>query len=145
MINTTTIVAASLVAVYAITTGGVAHAQNNPVDRVSNPDAHSYTDVGIAPRDMNPPFVRDGFVIEPQRFVTITQGLEESQVQSLLGTPQRRNGREWDYNVRIKMAQSDNFLICQYKVVFDEQQQVRETVWRRRQCQDLARNEVAPR
>jgi hypothetical protein len=28
--------------------------------------------------------------------------------------------------------------VCQYKVVFDEVKEVRESVWRRQQCQQLA-------
>ena len=64
------------------------------------------------------------------------------QVQALLGAPLTQasgsRGQEWDYNLKFRLPQSDNYLVCQYKVVFDEQQSVRESVWRRRQCQDLA-------
>ena len=36
------------------------------------------------------------------------------------------------------MPKSENYLICQYKVVFDTDRLVRETVWRRRQCSQIA-------
>lgn len=119
---------------------GIAYAarQSNPVDRVSNPEALDYSDVEIAPRDMDETFVRDGIVTDPRLFTRITPGLEQTQVQNLLGAPLRRNGQEWDYNFQLKMEQSGNYLVCQYKVVFDEQKLVRDTVWRRRQCQQLA-------
>ena len=139
MVKRTSLAAAILLAAgYTIAASSVAYAQRNPVDKVSNPDARGYTDVGIAPHDMSPPFVRDGVVTEPQRFAAITRGLEQAQVQTLLGSPVRQQGREWDYNFQLRMDQSANFLVCQYKVVFDDQDHVRETVWRRRQCQQLA-------
>lgn len=122
----------------AIGASGVAYGQHNPVDRVSNPAAYAFTDVGIAPADMSPSFVRDGVVTEPRRFAAITPGLEQTQVQRMLGAPVRQHGQEWDYNFQFRMKQSENFLVCQYKVVFDERQLVHETVWRRRQCQQLA-------
>lgn len=136
-----TSLAAALMAV--ICTSGassIAYAagQSNPVDRVSNPAALDYSDVEITPRDMDEAFVRDGIVTDPRLFAKITPGLEQTQVQNLLGAPLRRNGQEWDYNFQLKMEQSGNYLVCQYKVVFDEQKRVRDTVWRRRQCQQLA-------
>ena len=132
-------VAALLAAVHTVATSGIAYAgQSNPVDRVSNPASRDYTDVNIGPRELHEPFVRDGVVAEPRLFATITPGLEQAQVQALLGAPLRRKGREWDYNFQLKMQQSENYLVCQYKVVFDEYQAVRNTVWRRRQCQQLS-------
>lgn len=135
----TSLVAALMAVICASGASGIAYAagQSNPVDRVSNPAALDYSDVEIAPRDMDEPFVRDGIVTEPQLFAKVTPGLEQTQVQSLLGTPLQRVGQEWDYNFQLKMQQSGNYLVCQYKVVFDEQQVVRDTVWRRRQCQQL--------
>ena len=118
-----------------------AAANNNPVDRVSNPEALDYSDVHISPQDMKAPFVRDGVVVEPQRFATIKPGLAQPQVHAMLGEPLRKNGvqgREWDYNFKFKMPQSQNYLVCQYKVVFDAQELVRDGTWRRRQCQQMA-------
>ncbi|MEN5144554.1 outer membrane protein assembly factor BamE domain-containing protein [Brevundimonas diminuta] len=120
-------------------------AQSNPVDRVSNPNALDYTDVEVSPREMNPPFVRHGLVVEPQRLASIKAGLSGSEVTAVLGEPLRKNGvrDEWDYDVKLKMPQSDNYLICQYKIVFGQQDLVSETVWRRRQCAQIASQQPA--
>lgn len=132
------IAAAALTAGLGIALASPAFAgQSNPVDRVSNPDALHYTDVDIARRKLHEPFVRDGIVTEPQRFKAITPGVGEAEVQGFLGAPVRRSGREWDYNFKFLMPQSENYLVCQYKVTFDGKRAVRETVWRRRQCQKI--------
>lgn len=109
-----------------------------PVDRVSNPGALDYGDVAIGPREMKEPFVRDGVVAEPRLFATIQAGLTQTQVRAMLGEPLQQKGSRWDYNFQFRLPQSQNFMVCQYKVVFDDQQLVRDTIWRRRQCQQLA-------
>lgn len=116
--------------------------QSNPVDRVSNPTARDYTDVEISPQDMSPSFVRDGVVAEPQLFSTIRAGLAQSEVRARLGEPLQMRGRAWDYNFQLKMPDSENYLVCQYKVMFDRSQFVQNTVWRRRQCQRIASGDV---
>lgn len=121
-------------------------AQSNPIDRVSNPNALDFTDVEVSPQEMNPPFVRHGLVVEPQRLASIGTGISGADVTAALGEPLRKYGvrdAEWDYDVRLKMPQSDNFLICQYKIVFDQQDLVAETVWRRRQCAQIASQQSA--
>lgn len=120
-----------------------AAAHDNPVDTVSNPNKLSYTDVQVGRPELNPPFARDGELEQPARLSqAIKPGATQAQVQALLGAPLTQasgsRGQEWDYNLKFRLPQSDNYLVCQYKVVFDEQQTVRESVWRRRQCQDLA-------
>jgi len=94
---------------------------------------------------MNPPFVRRGLIHEPQRLTTIHIGVAADAVEALLGEPLRKSGwlnRQWEYDVRFKMPQSDNYLVCQYKVLFDGKMAVKETVWRRRQCEQIARGEL---
>lgn len=113
-------------------------AQYNPIDEESNPTAYNYRDVEIAPPDMNETFVRDGATIDPDLIFSVTPGLDHAIVQAKLGPPVRRQKNEWDYNFRFKMPDSENFLICQYKIIFDGNMLVRKTVWRRRQCQQLA-------
>lgn len=115
--------------------------QSNPVDRVSNTKALDYADVEVTPKEMSPPFVRQGLVVEPQRLERIRPGLSQAEVRSLLGDPLnngRARGQAWDYDIRLRMPQSQNYLVCQYKVVFDGRQLVRDTVWRRRQCEQIA-------
>lgn len=145
MIKKTFFVAAAVLAA-GIGFSASAVANNNPVDRVSNPDALDYSDVHISPQDMKAPFVRDGVIVEPQHFATIKPGLALPQVHTMLGEPSRKHGahgREWDYNFKFRLPQSQNFLVCQYKVEFDSQQFVLNTTWRRRQCQQLADGELA--
>ena len=141
--KTTSFVAAAMLATGLwASTGATAFAKgpSNPVDRVSNPRAFDYPNAEIGVRDMKELFVRDGIVTEPQLFATVKAGLTQTELRSMLGEPLRQQGARWDYNFRLKMPHSENFLVCQYKVVFDEQQLVRDTVWRRRQCQQLAGN-----
>ena len=137
--TTSSTMAIVLAALPIIATGSIAQArQSNPVDTLSNPAALDYGDVEIGPREMHEPFVRDGAVAGPKLFGAITPGLGQPQVEAALGAPLRRKGREWDYQFQLRMPQSANYLLCQYKVVFDDRLLVRETVWRRRQCQALA-------
>lgn len=126
--------------------GALAAGQSNPVDRVSNKNALEYADVEVRPDEMNPPFVRRGLVVDPQRLTQIRAGLSEAEVRSALGDPLsngRSRAREWDYDIKLKMPRSQNYLICQYKVVFDAQRAVSATVWRRRQCEQLAQSQPA--
>ncbi|WP_323011989.1 hypothetical protein [Castellaniella sp.] len=54
------------------------------------------------------------------------------------------SGSVWNYHIKLAMPESNNFLVCQYKVLFDAQEQVKEDIWRRHQCLDII-NETAPR
>ena len=130
-----------LAAVLAVAAAPAA-ARDNPIDPVSNPDKLDYRDVEARRPDFKEPFLRDGVVSQPQRFGQVAAGLPAPQVQALLGQPLQEvngpRGKEWDYNFKFRMPRSENYLVCQYKVVFDDQKQaVRETVWRRHQCLDL--------
>ncbi|WP_225783764.1 outer membrane protein assembly factor BamE [Xenophilus sp. Marseille-Q4582] len=121
---------------------GCATGHHNPVDATSNPDKLSYQDVEARRPDFKEPFLRDGVVSEPARFAALTAGTPAARVQELLGQPLQKSagprGPEWDYHFKFRMPQSQNYLVCQYKVVFDGAgQAVRETVWRRQQCLDL--------
>lgn len=118
-------------------------ARENPVDPVSNPNKLEYRDVEARRPDFKEPFLRNGVVSQPVRFGELKAGATAAQVQALLGQPLQQSvgprGQEWDYNFKFLLPQSQNYLVCQYKVVFEGQSQsVRETVWRRQQCQRLA-------
>ncbi|HEY0197395.1 MAG TPA: OmpA family protein [Rhodanobacter sp.] len=122
---------------------------HNPVDKVSNPDALVFTDVSVGHDDFTEVFVRDGVVEPPNFFREIVPGMPQDQLRGKLGDPLRQSdgkrGREWDYNFKFVLEPSSNFIVCQYKVVFDDvQPAVREQVWRRRQCQLLAEAEAPP-
>ena len=119
-----------------------ASARDNPIDPVSNPNKLEYRDVEARRPDFKEPFLRDGVVSQPQRFNSVSAGLPAAQVQALLGQPLQQvagpRGQEWNYNFKFRLPASQNYLVCQYKVVFDDgTQTVRETVWRRQQCMRL--------
>lgn len=123
--------------------GGCAARHHNPVDAKSNPDQLRFNDVQATRTELGaPPFLREGVMDQPARLAQLKAGTPMAQVQSLLGQPLKQGngprGTEWDYDLKFQLPQSQNFLVCQYKVVFDAQAQVvREAVWRRQQCQDL--------
>ena len=118
-------------------------ANHNPVDPVSNPNKLEYTNVEVPYSALAPKFVRDGELDKSKRLSeAVKPGVAQAQVQALLGQPLKQTagprGQEWDYNLKFRVPQSNDYLVCQYKVVFDDQQLVRDTIWRRRQCQQLA-------
>lgn len=123
-------------------TSVLAQARSAPYDKVSNPEDLSYWDVNAKRPDFAEPFLRDGVVAQPQQFQGVTAGLPASQVQALLGQPldetEGKRGEEWNYNFKFRLPDSENYLVCQYKVVYDDATEtVAETVWRRRQCLNL--------
>lgn len=94
------------------------------------------------------PFKRDGALSDPSVLKQVAPGLPAADVTRILGRPLAQaagsRGPEWDYNLTLRMPASENYLVCQYKVVFDEAPRVKDTVWRRRQCQDIVEGS-APR
>lgn len=135
-IATATLALSIIAGVSALPLAATAHV--NPVDPISNPQRKDFTNVSIQPRDMAAPFVRDGALTGPERFAPIRAGLPQADVQNLLGEPLTKQGATWDYNFKFALPQSQNYLVCQYKVTFDQSAVVSEATWRRRQCQDLA-------
>ena len=110
----------------------------NPIDPVSNPQRLSYPDIHMLMSDYDEPFQRDGVVIEPARFHQMTQGMSADQVVALIGQPLNANAstkepdNQWDYNI-----------VCQYKVVFDQDQKLENGYWRRHQCLDIVNGAAA--
>lgn len=141
--KTTSPLRAAMLAAALLCAAAPGLARENPVDPVSNPDKLSYSDVEAHRPDFKEPFLRDGVVSQPERFRAVRPGLPQAQVQAMLGQPLKQQGgprgTEWDYNFKFRMPQSGNYLVCQYKVVFDDSQAVRDAVWRRRQCLDQTR------
>lgn len=122
-------------------------AHTNPVDEVSNPKKLDYQDVEARRPDFAAPFLRDGVIDQPQRLQQLRQGAALDQAVALLGQPLKKgsgkNGSEWDYNLKFKMPDSENYLVCQYKLVVDEaKKQIEDAVWRRKQCLDIVNGMV---
>ena len=121
----------------------VALAQANPIDEISNPLGREFDEISVSSQEMSPLFYRDGVEINKSVFSDIEVGDGPSEVRTLLGEPIKSNSPDnhvWNYSFRMKMASSQNFFICQYKVIFDDRMMVKDVVWRRRQCQDLAKD-----
>ncbi|OWT54433.1 outer membrane protein assembly factor BamE domain-containing protein [Candidimonas nitroreducens] len=140
LVNSGFVRPAALSAVVLAIAGCAAH--HNPNDPVSNPDKLKYSDVNMTIPEYDVPFKRDGAVENPALFRQIVPGMQAQAVAGKLGQPLSRtngqDGPEWNYNFTLRMPASQNYLVCQYKVVFDDsQRQVKETVWRRRQCLDI--------
>lgn len=130
----------------ALAATGCAH--NNPVDPVTNPQGLEYADVDMEIPEYDATFARTGTLVrDTSLFNRITPGIPAAQVKQLLGKPRRitsgKLGKEWNYNFTLVMPVSENYLVCQYKVVFDDKQRVRETVWRRDQCLDVVQQTAA--
>ena len=121
---------------------------NNPVDPVSNPNKLEYTNVEVPYSALAPKFVRDGELDKSKRLSeAVKPGVAQAQVQALLGQPLKQTagprGQEWDYNLKFKMPDSENYMVCQYKLVVDEaKKQIEDAVWRRKQCMDIVNGTV---
>lgn len=124
-------------------TGCATGGNKNPVDIASNPSKLDYLDVIAKRPDFKEPFLRDGVRTPAQKFSQIAPGLPQAQVQNILGQPLQVNqgakGTEWEYNFKFQLPQSENYLVCQYKVVFDTKQLVQQASWRRKQCLDISK------
>lgn len=113
----------------------------NPVDPVSNPDSLQFSNVIIGERDFTERFQRDGMVRETGFFAAIRPGMASAEILSLLGQPlvqSNANDREWNYNFKFQLHDSQNYLVCQYKILFSADNIVKNSVWRRRQCKKTA-------
>src|SRR5690606_27583796 len=105
-----------------------------------DPHGLDYDDIHVGLPEFDEPFQRDGVLVAPARILQVAPGVGADQVRALLGEPLRtgsgQRGPEWDYNLKLDLADED-FIVCQYKVVFDaEDGAVVETFWRRYQCRD---------
>lgn len=112
-------------------------AENRSASEV-NPHGLVYSDVVMTWPDFSEPFQRDGVVLPPERILRVKRGVHAQDVRALLGEPLSVGtgalGTEWDYNLKLDLADED-YIVCQYKVVFeDESMTVKDTVWRRYQC-----------
>lgn len=111
-----------------------------PAAAAAEPPALAYQDVVMTRPDFDEPFQRDGRAMPVERIVQVVAGIDGDQVRALIGAPLRTGqglrGPEWDYDLKLDLADG-HFLVCQYKVVFDARHEaVVETAWRRTQCRD---------
>jgi len=108
--------------------------------RGANPHRLGYTDIKVDRPEFDEPFRRDGRLVPPASVLQVLPGRSADEVRGLIGEPvgtgQGARGPEWDYNLKLDLADED-FIVCQYKVVFDaDSEKVVEAWWRRYQCRD---------
>ncbi|MFC4298945.1 hypothetical protein ACFO0J_12910 [Castellaniella hirudinis] len=136
----------AIAAAAALSAAAWAHAA--PHDPASNPEKLNYSNIKMDTPDYDVPFQREGRFSDPSVLRQIAPGLPVADVTRILGQPLDRTsgskGEEWDYHLRLRMPESENYLVCQYKVVIDSAQKVKESVWRRHQCLDIVEG-TAPR
>lgn len=111
-----------------------------------NPHGLDYSNVEMDLPDYDEPFQRDGRRVPTAQILSVVPGTTAEQVRELLGEPLStetgERGPEWNYNLKLDIADED-FIVCQYKVVFaPDEQTVREISWRRYQCR-LAMDKMA--
>lgn len=137
---------AAVLAVGLLVATGSALAHKNPVDPISNPQGLEFSNVEMELPDYAPPFQRDGQLEETRAaYNDVQPGMTQPQIRTLLGKPLNAGagseGAEWNYNFTLVLPTSTNYIVCQYKVVFDDDNRVKAGVWRRNQCLDIARNQ----
>ena len=108
--------------------------------RGANPHRLAYSDIEVDRPEFDEPFQRDGRLVPPASVLQVVAGRSADEVRGLIGEPvgtgQGARGPEWDYNLKLDLADED-FIVCQYKVVFDaDSRKVVEAWWRRYQCRD---------
>lgn len=113
----------------------------NPVDPVSNPRHLGYPEVKMELPDYDEPFQRDGVMRQPERFKQMVPGITADDVLALIGRPlnesEAAQGGPWQYNFTFQLPGSQNYIVCQYKVLFDQSGVVEGQFWRRHQCLDI--------
>ena len=114
------------------------HAQSRSSAPDINPHGLDYSNVTMDLPDYDEPFQRDGRRVPSTQILSVKPGVKDARVRELLGEPlstgRGERGPEWNYNLKLDIADED-FIVCQYKVVFEaDGVTVRETSWRRYQC-----------
>lgn len=96
-----------------------------------------FSDVEVRMTDLDDGFLRKGRFTSPANISRVTPGTSSATVLELLGSPDEGMGeRWWFYNVNLPLDGIKDYLVCQFKVTFNAQQQVSSSEWRRPQCRD---------
>lgn len=82
---------------------------------------------------------------DPHHLAMIKTGMNKEQLYDLLGRPHFHEGflmvREWDYLFHLRTAAGDE--LCQYKVLFDRDGNVRSVHWRTPSCEAAIKNAMS--
>lgn len=107
---------------------------------LSEKDAESspsdFDDVFVKSHEIPQGYVRMGRFIDFATLSQVKSGIDRFTVQDLLGYPDRDAGSWWFYNINLPLEDTRDYLVCQYRVSFDDNGQVTGIDWRRPQCRD---------
>ncbi|WP_434986761.1 OmpA family protein [Vreelandella zhaodongensis] len=91
--------------------------------------------------DLESTYLKTGDFVDPDDVLRISEGQHKDQVRLLLGHPHFSEGifgvREWDYAFNFYTGYADEYITCQYKLLFDREMRVTSTHWRDAQCPAL--------
>ncbi|CAH1043414.1 OmpA family protein [Halomonas sp. TD01] len=102
----------------------------------------SLTDEGeVRFPDLDSTYLKTGDFVDPDDVLRISEGQHKDQVRLLLGHPHFSEGifgvREWDYAFNFYTGNGNEYITCQYKLLFDRDMRVKSTYWRDAQCPAL--------
>ncbi|MFC7370009.1 OmpA family protein [Vreelandella zhaodongensis] len=102
----------------------------------------SLTDEGeVRFPDLDSTYLKTGDFVDPDDVLRISEGQHKDQVRLLLGHPHFSEGifgvREWDYAFNFYTGNGNEYITCQYKLLFDREMRVTSTYWRDAQCPAL--------
>jgi len=115
---------------------GCAQMDNQESDAV---DPSSFDDIGVVFKDLQGGYYRQGGFVATKALSQLKSGSLRSDVLGALGDPISGKGNDdwWFYNINLPLGDSDDYLVCQYRVAFNSLDQVSEIMWRRPQCENI--------
>ena len=120
--------AASMAAILAL--AGCASPPNN--------DRTDLIDAGDGWPALDDKWYDGGKFVEPNDILRIRENQSKDQVRHLLGDPHFSEGffgvREWDYVFNLYTGEGNDYITCQYKVIYDDEMALENTYWRDQQC-----------
>lgn len=95
--------------------------------------------------DPSSAWLRGGDFVSVEALRRIGRGMSKDQVRLLIGSPHFNEGpfgpREWDYLFNFRTGKGDEFVQCQYHIVFNDGV-TDQFYWREPACADLVRPKV---
>lgn len=129
----TTFYQIALISIFSL---GIINAQASERLNEVNPRA-GFSSVSKAYSDMDARYVRQGTPRSIEQVKRVAIGQSRNDLQAAIGRPAISNSDgSYEFHIALLTARKD-YLICQYKVYFDNHGKVSRGVWRRQQCADL--------
>ena len=99
-----------------------------------------FPEIEVAAPELRADFLRPGAVIELGNILRISPDLTSEEVEALLGAPASQledgNRSVFFYNFLVSLNGTGSELVCQYRVVFEENLSTEKYGWRREICRD---------